>query len=70
MAERHKILNDAVRKNFKNEVDFIELSDFIKSDEDYAECINHFSRRVYADLARKITKIANKKLGNEYLSLK
>ena len=70
MAERHKILNDAVRKNFKNEVDFIELSDFIKSDEDYAECINHFSRRVYADLARKITEIANKKLGNEYLSLK
>ena len=70
MAERHKILNDAVRKNFKNEVDFIELSDFIESDEDYAECINHFSRRVYANLAQKIIDMANKKLGKNYLSLK
>lgn len=67
MAERHKILNSAIRKEFKNEIDIIELTDFIKSDEDYIECINHFSRRVYADLADKITEIANLKLGHKYL---
>ena len=70
MAERHKILNRAVRENFKNQMEFIELTDFIKNDEDYIECINHFSRRVYAELAEKIIDIANKKLGKEYLSLK
>lgn len=70
MAERHKILNRAVRENFKNQIEFIELTDFIKNDEDYIECINHFSRRVYAELAEKIIDIANKKLGKEYLSLK
>ncbi len=70
MAERHKILNYAVRENFKNQMEFIELTDFIKNDEDYIECINHFSRRVYAELAEKIIDIANKKLGKEYLSLK
>lgn len=70
MAERHKILNYAVRENFKNQMEFIELTDFIKNDEDYIECINHFSRHVYAELAEKIIDIANKKLGKEYLSLK
>ena len=54
MAERHKILNRAVRENFKNQMEFIELTDFIKNDEDYIECINHFSRRVYAELAEKL----------------
>lgn len=70
MAERHKILNSAVRENFKDKVEFIELTDLIKSDEDYTVCINHFSRRVYVDLAQKIAEIANKKLGKNLLSVK
>ena len=70
MAERHKILNDAVKNQFKDGIDFIELTDLIENDEDYIECINHFSRRVYARLANRVIDIANRKLGKDYLSLK
>ncbi len=70
MAERHRILNGAIRKEFKDEFEYIELTDFIKGDEDYIECINHFSRRVYADLAYKIIEISNKKLKSNYLKVK
>lgn len=70
MAERHKILNSAIREAFKDRVEFIELTDFIKSDEDYTTCINHFSRRVYVDLAQRVVEIANNVLGEECLRLK
>ena len=65
MAERHKILNSAIKKAFKNRVEFIELTDFIKSDEDYTSCINHFARRVYAELAQRIIELGNKALGED-----
>ena len=70
MAERHKILNSAIKEAFKGRVEFIELTDFIKSDEDYTTCINHFSRRVYVDLAQRVVEIGNKALGEECLRLK
>ncbi len=70
MASRHQILNNAVRDVMQGKAKFIELSDFIKSDDDYTTCINHFSRRVYAKLAEKIVETANEILGKEYLSLK
>ena len=70
MAERHKILNSAIKKEFKNKVEFIELTDFIKNDEDYTTCINHFSRRVYVDLAKGVVEVGNKLLGENLLSLK
>lgn len=70
MAERHKILNSAIKETFKERVEFIELTDFIKSDEDYTTCINHFSRRVYVDLAQRVVEIANNVLGEECLRLK
>ena len=70
MAERHKMLNSVIKKEFKDRVEFIELTDFIKNDEDYTTCINHFSRRVYVDLAQKIVEIGNKALGEECLKLK
>ena len=70
MAERHKILNSAIREAFKDRVEFIELTDFIKSDEDYTTCINHFSRRVYVDLAQRVVEIANNVFGEECLRLK
>lgn len=70
MAERHKILNSAIKEAFNGRVEFIELTDFIKSDEDYTTCINHFSRRVYVDLAQRVVEIGNKALGKECLRLK
>lgn len=70
MAERHKILNSAIKKEFKNKVEFIELTDFIKNDEDYTTCINHFSRKVYIDLAKRVVEVGNKLLGENLLSLK
>ncbi len=71
MAERHKILNTEVRKfASKNDIEIIELTDFIKSDEDYTTCINHFSRSVYVELAKKVIDISNKKLGKKYLNIK
>lgn len=70
MAERHKILNSAIKETFKDRVEFIELTDFIKSDEDYTTCINHFSRTVYVDLAQRVVEIANNVLGEECLRLK
>lgn len=70
MAERHKILNSAIKKEFKDKVEFIELTDFIKNDEDYTTCINHFSRRVYVDLAKRVVEVGNKLLGENLLSLK
>ena len=60
MAERHKVLNASVREFAKqNNIKIIELTDFIKSDEDYTTCINHFSRRVYSKLAGRIVEISN-----------
>ena len=70
MAERYKILNSAIKEKFKNKVEFIELTDFIKNDEDYTTCINHFSRRVYVDLAKRVVEVGNKLLGENLLSLK
>ena len=70
MAERHKILNSMIKETFKERVEFIELTDFIKSDEDYTTCINHFSRKVYVDLAQRVVEIANNVLGEECLWLK
>ena len=61
MAERHKIMNQSVRKwCAANNAQAIELTDFIKSDEDYTTCINHFSREVYANLAGEVQNIINK----------
>ena len=55
---------------FSEFIKFIELTDFIKSDEDYTTCINHFSRRVYVDLAQRVVEIANNVLVEECLRLK
>ncbi len=59
-----------IKEKFKNKVEFIELTDFIKNDEDYTTCINHFSRRVYVDLAKRVVEVGNKLLGENLLSLK
>ena len=72
MAERHKILNSAVRKfavNYNN-IDLIELTDLIHSENDYCDCINHFSREVYYNLAQKIIEKANRIFGEDCLKIK
>lgn len=71
-AEKHVILNRHVRefaKNYDN-ISLLELTNLIQSDDDYNECINHFSRRVYADFAKEIVGIVNTKLGKNYLEVK
>lgn len=72
MAEKHIILNKYVREFAQkfNNISLLELTDLIQSDDDYNECINHFSRRVYNDFAKKIVSIVNQKLGKDYLELK
>lgn len=71
MASKHIILNKAVREFVQkyDNIDILELTDLIQSDDDYNECINHFSRRVYADFAGKIVGMVNKKLGKNLLEL-
>ena len=71
-AEKHTILNKYVREFVKeyDNISILELTDLIKSDDDYSECINHFSRRVYYDFAQEIVSIVNNKLGKNYLYLK
>ena len=72
MAERHIIMNKYVREFAKkyDNIDLLELTNLIQSDDDYNECINHFSRRVYADFAKEIVELVNKKLGKKYLEIK
>ena len=71
MAERHIIMNKYVREFAKkyDNIDLLELTNLIQSDDDYNECINHFSRRVYADFAKEIVELVNKKLGKKYLEI-
>jgi|GEM_PF-232639 len=52
----HREVNEAVRR-FAAEYDrvkLIEITDYIESQEDYVDCINHFSRRVYQAVAQRI----------------
>ena len=72
MSQRHKILNQAVRKfaSSYDNIDFIELTGLIHSEDDYGDCINHFSRQVYYSLAGEITTKANFILGGNFLALK
>ena len=72
MAQRHKILNQAVREfasNYDN-IDLIELTELVHSEDDYGDCINHFSRQVYFELAQGIVEKANGILGQNLLALK
>ena len=72
MCEQHIKLNKAVRefaKSYKN-IDLLEITKLIQNDDDYADCINHFSRRIYAEMAREIIDMVNSKLGEKHLFYK
>ncbi|MCM1215148.1 MAG: HAD-IIIC family phosphatase [Lachnospiraceae bacterium] len=60
-AERHKEINALVKAfaEGKKRVRLINMTDFIKSQADYADCINHFSRNVYYNLATAVCACIN-----------
>lgn len=59
----HKILNDKIKKwsADKNNVHLIEISDYITSEKDYTDTINHFHKRVYYRMAQDILAILDQK---------
>ncbi len=66
-AERHKEINALVKAfaEGKKRVRLINMTDFIKSQEDYADCINHFSRNVYYNLASAVCACINESSKNK-----
>lgn len=60
-AERHQSINRLIEKFAvdKTRIRLINLTDFIKNQSDYEDSINHFSRRVYYDLATEVVKCIN-----------
>ena len=72
VCDMHILLNKHVREFAKkyDNIDIVEITDLIQSDDDYSECINHFSRRIYVEIARKIIDITNRRLNEKHLSLK
>lgn len=60
--EKHHQKMNTVVKNFakdKERIVLIETTDYIHSQMDYEDCINHFSRSVYYEIANKILNILN-----------
>ena len=57
----HKEMNPYIREfaRDKERVHLVEFSEFIGSREDYVDCVNHFSRNVYYNLATRIVSIIN-----------
>lgn len=55
----HSVMNKKIREwaNGKNNVILLPFDDFIKSDADFIDTINHFTKRVYYDLACKLAGI-------------
>lgn len=46
----------------RDRIRIINMTDFIKTQDDYEDCINHFSRNVYYDLATEVVKFINEKV--------
>lgn len=69
-AEHHGIVNRAVRDFAKDRdrISLINFTDFIKSQMDYDDSINHFSRNVYYDLATEIVSCINGKSTNNTIN--
>ena len=57
----HKILNEKLRKwaQGKSNVYLIEIGQYIKSQKDYNDTINHFQKKVYYHMAQDILRIIN-----------
>ena len=59
----HKKWNAAVRKEFENEknVTLFDVNEYITSDDDFNDSINHYKKRVYYLMALKFTEMINSK---------
>ena len=70
LIDRHiinKRFNDKIRDFAKTDsrISLIDFTQFIKSQDDYADRITHFSRRVYYEAAMEANRIMNETLGVE-----
>jgi len=71
MAPRHVLVNRAVEefaKDYDN-IKLVNITKYIKDQSDFTVCINHFSRRVYLEMAKDFVKLANEALGAEHLTI-
>ncbi len=68
----HKKINDKVREWAQNKenVKLIYLGDYIKNSSDYVDSINHFSKKIYYNLAEDIINIINTENKNTKLKKK
>ena len=65
----HRHMNEVVR-NFtegRDRIRLVDPNDHIKSQEDYVDCCDHYSRRVYYEMAMDIMRIIRGELYNEEL---
>lgn len=60
-APRHIEVNHAVEKQFggMSNVKIINMTEFITSQDSFSGCTNHFSKKVYFDIANKVAEIIN-----------
>ena len=65
LAQRHAMINPIIEEFAKkNNIETINLTDFIESDEDYTTCINHFERHIYLKLANRCANIIQAELSS------
>lgn len=59
----HKKWNDAVKAEFggKDNVTLFDVNDYITSDDDFNDSINHYKKQVYYRMAQKFTEMINNK---------
>lgn len=60
----HHEVNEAIREFAKDRdrIRLVDVNDYIHSQEDFADSINHYSRNVYYDISSEIVKIINEKV--------
>jgi FkbH-like protein len=60
-ANNHQHVNQLLKSTFgdKGNIGFINVTDFIKSQNDFNGCTNHFTRQVYYQLANEIANYVN-----------
>lgn len=67
MAEVHKRLNKSVCKfceNYDNTF-LLDVNKIIRSTNDHTDCIRHYTRRVYYEIANEIVSIISAQIGND-----
>lgn len=60
-AKRHKEVNAYVQNAFKDDlsVEFVNFTDYIQDQSDYMGCINHFGKRAYHRIAKRMEELMN-----------